>query len=221
MTITLPEDISEITLRHYIALEAIDETLSDSEKIKKQVEIFTGLTPEQLKGVSKKDFDEMAIQINIALAQDSEFKDRFELNGIEFGFIPNFDKITAGEWGDLNRYNTDTETLNRLMAILFRPIVKEDKIGNYKIEAYQGTDLYAETMLDAPLNILNGALVFFCNLAIELQNSIKAYSKVAQKRGEMYQSSTIGGAGIARFLNWLKEIYYALKKLLRQTYTNF
>jgi hypothetical protein len=184
MIVQLPEDISDITIRHYIALMDVDDELDDMTKIKRKIEIFTGLTPEQLKNVSKKDFDEMNLQIDTAMNQESEFTNTFVLNDIEFGFIPNLDKITAGEWGDLNRYNTDTETLHRLMSILFRPITKTDKFGNYKIESYKGTDAYAEIMLDAPLNILNGALVFFCNLAIELQNSIKAYSLEVLKRAK-------------------------------------
>ena len=207
MIVTLPEDISDITIRQFIALEEIDNEQDELDIIKQRIEVFTKLTPEQLKGVSKKDFDDMANQINIALNQESKFIDRFELDGVEFGFVPNLDKITAGEWGDLNRYNTDIETFNRLMAILFRPVTHTDKFGNYKIERYKGTDAYAEIMMEAPLNALNGALVFFCDLAIELQSSIKAYLKEVQKREEALQTSMNVGVGIQRFLNWLKAIH--------------
>jgi hypothetical protein len=61
------------------------------------------------------------------------------------------------------------------MAILFRPI-RNKAHGRYEIESYKGTAEYAERMKSMPLNIANGALVFFLNLASELEDYTLRYS---------------------------------------------
>ena len=55
------------------------------------------------------------------------------------------------------------------MAVLFRPVILSDAFGNYEIESYTANSDYAETMKQAPMNIVNGMLVFFCLLSSELQ----------------------------------------------------
>ena len=54
--------------------------------------------------------------------------------------IPNFDKITGGEFLDLSEYENDDENLHKLMAVLYREVDKEDAFGNYSIKPYNGTE---------------------------------------------------------------------------------
>ena len=200
MKITLPEDISEIklsTFQEYVPLLEIKNKKSFD---KKKVSLFTGLSAYQLKGVSVKDFNEMSAQIDKALDQGCEFKDRFKMHGIEFGFIPNFDKITTAEFVDLSKYapsekDNKTETLNNLMAILFRPITKKS-LGNYDIETYNGTGTYSELMKDTPMHIVNGALVFFYNLQKELLTATQTYTKEARKKVERLLTISSNGVGM-------------------------
>ena len=200
MEVLLPENISDITLEQYIKFAALGDI--DGVKLeKRKIEIFTGISRRRLNQVKQKDYDDMLQQIDIALSQDSEFQNKFTMNGIEYGFIPNFDKITAGEWGDISKYNVETETLNRLMAILFRPITDEDNFGNYKIAKYNGTEEHAKVMLQTPMNIVNGALVFFYNLAKELQQAIHQYMEQGQRRVSEHQTSLKNGDGMQPFMN--------------------
>ncbi len=78
--------------------------------------------------------------------------------------------MSTGEFVDLKKYDTGAETLHNLMAVLFRPIKKKDAFDNYSIMDYQGTEQYANIMKQMPLSIVNGAIVFFWNLARELTN---------------------------------------------------
>ena len=180
MKIVLPENISEITLEQFqkYSLLLKREDLDDFQLNKRKVSIFTGIKYRDLNNIDLKDFDEILTQIDTALNVDVKFKDRFVLNGVEFGFIPNFDKITAKEFVDLSIYPLDDiETYHNLIAILFRPIKNEDNFGNYNIKGYNGTDRYAELMKQTPMHIVNGALVFFLNLAKELQESTRKYTE--------------------------------------------
>lgn len=199
-TVYLPENISDITLEQYKKFAALKE-MDELKLNKKKVEIFAGISKRRINQIKQKDFQEMVAQIDLALTQDSEFQAMFKMGGVEFGFIPNFDKITAGEWGDLSKYNTEIETMDRLMAILFRPIVNIDNFGNYKIEPYNGTEKYAEKMLQTPMNIVQGALVFFYNLAKELQIAINQFTEEELKKVKVHQTFFKDGVGTLHSLN--------------------
>lgn len=184
MKITLPEDISEIILDTFQKYVPLLEIKNPERRDRKKVSLFTGISLRQLKKVSIKDFEEMSEQIDKAIDQGCEFQSRFKMNDIEFGFIPNFDKITAAEWGDLSKYGTEPETLHNLMAILFRPIINKDNFKNYNIEDYNGTGEYAEKMKGMGMHLVNGALVFFYNLQSELLRAIQKSTEVDRKKAE-------------------------------------
>ena len=179
MRIILPEHIADITLEQFqkYALLLHREDLDDYQMNKRKIEIFTGIRYHDVQHISNKDFKDILKQIDIALNADVPFVNRFKIDGVEFGFVPNLDKITAKEFTDLSLYPLENiETYHKLMAILFRPIVNKDAFGNYDIETYNGTEKYADTMKKMPMNIVNGALVFFYNLANELEMSIQRYT---------------------------------------------
>lgn len=184
MKIVLPEHIGEITLeqfqRYYKLSQRTDLTPLDFDK--RKIEIFTGIPFQKVNHIKQSDYDYIIKQIDEALSKECAFVNRFKLNGIEFGFIPNFDEMSVGELGDLRNYSDKEEELHRTMAILFRPIVNKDLLGNYLIEDYNGTDKYCELMKQTPLNIVNGALGFFLSLSNELEIAILKYTMEVQVR---------------------------------------
>jgi len=192
MTINLPESIADIKLHQFqkysILLERTD--LKPEQFDKRKVEIFTGVERNRLDLISQKDYKEIVEQIDIALNQTVEFKPTFFIQDVEFGFIPNLDKITAGEYRDLSIYGTDVNDMHKLMAVLFRPIKNKDVLGNYEIIKYNGTEKRADVMKYMPLSIVNGALVFFSSLANELISYTQKYMKVEQVK-EDQQATTL------------------------------
>ena len=199
MKITIPENISDITLeqfQRFIALDKVDGITERDVAIEK-LKIFIGFTDKQIDGMSQSDFDKLSKQIDEALNKPSVFKERFEMNDVAFGFHPNLDRMTTAEYVDLMNYNSEPETLHKLMAILFRPIASKDMLGNYTIEKYNGSDEYAEIMKQTPLSIVNGALVFFLNLSRELQiNILKYSSQEAHQKAHKHQIFGISGVGM-------------------------
>ena len=189
MKIVLPENIADITLEQEQKYNKLlqREDLSDYEKNRRKLEIFTNLTYHQTKDIIQADFEECLIQINKALSEDVPFLNRFKMNGQEFGFITNLDKLSSdeqnaldnislGEFVDTEKYNASLDDMHKLMAILFRPVIKSDAFGNYEIAEYNGTTEWCEYMRKTPLNIVRGALFFFINLSTELENYILKYT---------------------------------------------
>lgn len=199
MKLLIPENISDVTLTQFMKYSKLIERtdLNDFEMNKRLVSTFCNIGYHKLNNVEAKDFDGLVTDIKNAINQEAKFVNRFTLNDIEYGFIPNFDKLTSKEFFDLSLYcNEDMQqNLNKIMAILFRPINGKDKFGNYKIETYNGTEDRAVTMLEAPMNVVNGALVFFSNLARELRLNIQKYTDQVQAKVDLHQSTLASGVG--------------------------
>lgn len=204
MKITLPENISEITLGQLQELDVLDNRtdLSDKDKVIRKVKIFTGLSFKQVSATNYSDLEWMIKQIDKALEEESKFETTFSVNGVEFGFIPNFDDIQAKEFFDLTSYNDKIEELHKLMSILYRPINVKDYLGNYTIKEYQGSKEWAEAMKQTPLNIVNGALGFFLTLSQDCKShTLKSMAKETVRKGKAQQTTTLNGDGIALSTN--------------------
>lgn len=198
MKINLPENIEDITLDQYqkysvlVAREDLDEISFN----KRLISIFTDLKFRDIEKVAYKDYEFIVAQITLALTQEADFKSTFKINGVEFGFIPNLNDISTGEYVDLSTHGTTIENMHKVMAVLFRPIKSKDFFGNYEIESYTGTKQYAELMKYTPLNIVNGALVFFYNLSKELRIATQKSTKVLQAKVNELQAILKNGDGM-------------------------
>lgn len=207
LKITVPEHIGDITLDQYQRYEVLnqkykDEEYTANEYIKRKVELFSGIPYQRVEHANHLQLEELIKDIDKALGEDTPSLDRFFIKDVEFGRIPNFDKITSGEFFDLNKYGSEIDegkgippdTLHNLMAILFRPINKS-KGDAYSIIDYNGTEKYAEVMKQMKMNIVNGALVFFCNLSSELLSHIHKYTKEVQRKEGMRVTTLANGVG--------------------------
>ncbi len=199
ITISLPENNSDITLeqsQRYLSI-ADRDNLSELDKTKRVVKLFTGLKTKEVDAMTITDYENIVSQITLALNTEVEFTQRFTLNGVEFGFIPNLDEMSAGEYIDLTSTGVSADNLHKIMGILFRPIVKEDRHGHYKIEKYKADNKYNEVMKQAPMNIVNGMLVFFCHLSRELKMCImKSTEEVVEEARRVQQVISQSGDGI-------------------------
>lgn len=207
MTVLIPESIADIRLEQFQRYDALlkRKDLTGEQFNKRKIEIFTGLDRNSLNTISQKDYKEIVDLIDVSLEQTSEFKPTFKIKDVEFGFIPNFDKITAGEYRDLTLYSQDVADMHKLMAVLFRPIKNKDAFGNYKIVEYNGTGKRADVMKYMPMNIVNGSLVFFSSLANELIAFTQRYMEVERARENKLVSILKSGGGMRQFLNYVKE----------------
>jgi hypothetical protein len=102
--------------------------------------------------------------------QDGALKRIIRLEGKEYGFHPSLDRITLGEYADLETYiklGIDKH-LPEVMAILYRRVTKK-KNNVYTIEAYDGdTQIRAEIMKKMSASQVQAAMVFFWNFVNEL-----------------------------------------------------
>jgi len=171
----IPTSLSEIKLVQYQKFLAIAKDNEESEFLQqKMVQLFCGIDLKDVAQIRYKDVAEITANINNLFTKENKFIQRFKMGGVEFGFIPNLDEMSTGEYMDLDNYITDWDTMHNAMAVLYRPIT--NKIGDkYQIEEYKGSITYADVMRHAPLDVVLGAMVFFYNLGNDLLKSTIDY----------------------------------------------
>ena len=101
----------------------------------------------------------------------------FEFNGTTYGFIPDLEELTLGEYIDLEEYRVKPAEWHKAAAVLFRPV--KDKVGNmYNIEPYKGSKGDHQIMKSLPASQFVNATLFFYRLS----NHLLAHSAIYLER---------------------------------------
>lgn len=220
LELVIPTNLSEIPLKHYQKFLAIAENTNDEVFLaEKMIECFCGI---QLKDVVKIPFSEVESLSNHfaqMFKQKTEFKSTFKILDKEFGFIPNLEHISWGEYIDLEANISNIKTFHKAMAVMYRPIV--EKHGDkYKIEPYESAANYSEVMEFAPLDVSLAAKVFFYNLENELLTATLSYLETEILTSKEMTTTLAkelnlanSGVGIKAYMQQLKETSQSLKKL--------
>jgi len=138
------------------------------------VSIFCKLNIEQVMQIPVYDFEEIIQQLSEVLKQKPTLVRQFKLNGVKYGFVPNFDEESIGTFSYIDTLIGNEDNWTKLMSAMYRPITKS--FGNmYEIEKFQG-DKFAEEFANIKMDCVIGSLVFFWSLKIELLNNILDYS---------------------------------------------
>ena len=212
--LTIPTSLNDIKLAQYQKFLSIAKDNEESEFLQqKMVQLFCGIDLKDVASIRYKDVAEITANINNLFTKENRFIQRFKRGGVEFGFIPNLDDMSTGEYMDLDTYITDWDTMHNAMAVLYRPIT--NKLGNkYQIEEYKGSVTYADVMRHAPLDVVLGAMVFFYNLGNDLLKSTIDYLEKNQEVQNILNKHNLEnvGDGIQVSMLLLKETLEDLMK---------
>ena len=121
----------------------------------------------------------------------SAFVNRFTLDGVDYGFLPTWKKMSFGEFADLDTLMTKKQDevldyLHIITAILYRPITKSKSEHNFEIEKYNQQTLEEraelfKNKLDVEVSL--GAQTFFIQFAKNVSNytpmSLKTWMKIS------------------------------------------
>tara|TARA_R100001129_G_scaffold20995_1_gene13386 strand:- start:1077 stop:1727 length:651 start_codon:yes stop_codon:yes gene_type:complete len=171
--LTVPTELSEIRLSQYQKYHKIQEDNKDENFLAtKMIEIFCGIPNKESFRMKLRDVTKVTSILVGLFNKQPKLKNRFMMNGIEYGFIPNLDDMSLGEYVDLDTYISSWDNMHKAMAVLYRPI--DASFGSkYTIEEYDG--LGQEQMKDMPLDVVFGSMLFFYRLGIELSQVMMSY----------------------------------------------
>lgn len=220
--VTIPTSLSEIKLSQYQRFVKIMADNEEGEFLSlKMIEIFCNVGLDVANGMKRKDLNEAVSIISELFTKVPALVKQFEMEGKKFGFIPNLDEMSQGEYIDLDTYSTieNWQEMHRVMAILYRPIIQQSK-EKYLIEAYETSSKYAEAMKDLPLDIALSAVVFFYRLGNDCLISTMDYLAENQVSFQIQPNSESDGDGIQVSTALLREMLGDLMKLQNFRFIN-
>jgi hypothetical protein len=210
LDITIPTDLSEITLRQYKHFLKIQKSQDDENFLSaKIIEIFCKVKLEDVMQIKFNDSEYIVNTLTEMFEQKPNLVTKFKLNNKEYVFHPQLDDLTLGEYIDLDNFIGDWENIEKAMAVLYRPVVNKLK-DKYTIEEYKvGRD--AE-ILDMPMDAVLSSIFFLWNLGLDLSKTMMNYLDKEQTQSlTQYLNSQPNGAGITQFTVLLKETLQDMK----------
>ena len=214
--INVPSSLSEIPLKHYQEFLKVQADSNDEEFVaQKMIEIFCGIPLKDVAKMKLTSLNQLITHFTNLFSQKPTFQTRFmvttDQGELEFGFIPELEHISFGEYVDLENHMISWDTYHKAMAVMFRPIVKTRK-DKYDILPYEPNKDFQELMKFAPLDIVLSSSVFFWTLGNELLQATLSYLEKEMMKNKNL-STTLAkqlnlqndGDGINQYMHSLRE----------------
>jgi len=131
-----------MSIGDYVKIFKVKDLFEDEYFAIKLINIITGAPMDLLMKANRQVINNLSGELlKIIPTREPGFVDRFELDDVEYGFIPSWKDMSFGEFADLDTLMTKKpeDMLNYLhiiTAILYRPITKVYSEHKFEIEEY-------------------------------------------------------------------------------------
>ena len=223
LSYSIPENKKEISVVKFLEIEKIYNDAQDNETEVNEKKIVSVCLDIPYHYVDKLPFEEYQLAVNSiskALSSESTFYQRFEYKGIEFGFIPDLEKITAGEFAALEGFFKDpSKNALSILSLLYKPIKEEkeysnwwskEKVKKYTVETYD-ENVDVSFYKDVPYEIYEGAIVFFYNLGKHLLVATQRCMNQVEAKMTKQEHLEKSGDGIKHLTHTLNQQMSQLK----------
>jgi len=190
MELRLPHRWSDLTLGEL-------QVMMTSENQLERISACKGKSVDKLRAMPQKLIEAAGAHIDQLLTQETaRFEKVVEMDGKRFGFVPDWDAFTAGEWIDLENYLEDFwKNAHKVMSVLFREVTYE--LGEkYEVKKYTAKE-DASIFEEMPADLVSGTLLFFWTtrneLLLDMKSSLLEVAEAAirsAKNGAGITSST-------------------------------
>ena len=214
--VTIPNSLKEINLKQYKKFLVLSEKAEEDEGSQrflqsKMIEIFCNIPLNDVLKLKLQDCDEISSIIYKMFDEKPKLITRFKLNKIDYGFHSKLDDMSLGEYIDLDLNIGDWKSIEKAMAVLYRPVVSKLK-DKYNIAEYKVGNEAA--MLEMPMDAVMSSIFFFWNLGLELSTIMtNSLDKGETQALTQFLTSQPSGVGINQFTDSLKEMLHDLKIL--------
>ncbi len=166
--IIVPETWADVSLKTYQKYNSRISNLEDEDEIVLgSISALCNIPIDIIKRLKVKDIKTLYKRLSklISVPVNKEVFDKIEIKGVKYGFHPNLDELTMGEFVDLEEQTKDgVDGFHNVLAILYRPIT-EEKGNKYNIEPYNESHIKnASLFQELSIDVVNGVMVFFYRL---------------------------------------------------------
>lgn len=181
----LPEFLN---IENYVKIYKLRELLDEEYGNARVIHEVTGCPIKDLLDANFQQINFISSYLLTLVPKDNEeFIDRFELDGVQYGFLPSWKKMSFGEFADLETLSSKkpsemVDYLHILSAIYYRPITKERSYHDFDVEKYEQDSMYERSeVFKKKLNskITMGAQFFFTRFAKKLQDPTRIFSTMS------------------------------------------
>lgn len=209
--LSVPDALSDITLGQYQKyLKILDQNKDDENAAEfinlKTIEIFCNVEFKDVLKIPLAEAEKVLTIINKAFEEKPDIIRHFKLLSVDMGFIPNLERISLGEYIDVENNIVDWQTMHKAMAVLYRPVNFRSK-EKYTIAPYEPSDEVSELMKEMPLDVAMSSMVFFYDLGMELLKAIPTFIQKNLTEEQTYllkQTLAQSGVGINQFTHLLE-----------------
>jgi hypothetical protein len=215
MEIIIPTKLSEVPLYQMVEYNSLPD-LPPMEKTMKALSIFLNVSEKELAKFPMTVINKAITHIEAILQESPSLQKKIVHKHIKYGFEPNLDEIPLGAFVDIENYQKNPSDMWRMLSVLYRPITEEGQGHRYLIETYKGK--VNENFKDLPSDVAFGAVVFFCNLGIDLLTSTLKSLK-EEKEALTSKDSPKNGDGWLSSISYVEEMLQNLTKLVNYPFT--
>ena len=210
LSIDIPTSLKDVTLKQYKHFLKMQDKNKDDKFVQaKMIEIFCNVRLDQVLKLRFNDTQEIVKILSGLFEEKPPLVHKFKINKKEYGFHPELDDLSLGEYIDLDTYIGDWDNIEKAMNVLYRPITHKLK-DNYNIEEYKAED--NPDLLNMPMDAVLSSIFFLWNLGIDLSKTMTNYLDNQQTEAlTEYLSLQENGDGINHFSDSLKEILEDLR----------
>ena len=220
--LSVPDALSDITLGQYQKyLKILDQNKDDENAAEfinlKTIEIFCNVDFKDVLKIPLGEAEKVLTIINKAFEEKPDIIRHFKLLSVDMGFIPNLERISLGEYIDVENNIVDWQTMHKAMAVLYRPVNFKSR-EKYTVAPYEPSDEVSELMKEMPLDVAMSSMVFFYDLGMELLKAIPTYIQKNLTEEQTYllkQTLAQSGVGINQFTHLLEGMSLNSMKLPR------
>ena len=210
LSIDIPTSLKDISLSQYKRYLNVNKNNEDDKFLNaKMIEIFCNVNLNDVLRMKLSDTQDVIKILSKLFNDKPNLISKFKLNKIEYGFHPQLDDLTLGEYIDLDTYIADWDNIEKAMNVLYRPITASLK-NKYTIDEYK-VDQEAN-LLNMPMDAVMSSIFFLWNLGLDLSTTMTNSLEENQTQAlTEYLSLQENGGGINQFMGSLTEILRNLK----------
>ena len=179
-TYNLIKSWEDVTLEKWVKLITF-EKLSSTQEAMEVLGVLTDMPKKLIRELALQDVANIMSKVTELQREDKVvLKKIIKLEGKQYGFHPNLEDLTLGEWADIETFMEQglDNNMHNIMAILFRPILEIENDA-YIIDAYNGNiAVRAEKIKKMSAEQVKSALVFFWSFANVLSTTLLSSLKV-------------------------------------------
>jgi hypothetical protein len=170
---------NKMTIENYVKIFKLKDLFEEQYFAAKLIHALTGAPKDKLMETDYEQITYLTVYILEQIPKEApEFKDRFELNGVHYGFFPKWQDLTFAEFVDMDTISTKKpeellDLLHILCAVMYRPITNERSLHDFDIEKYDVKNMTIRAELfkkELDVRYVLGAQSFFTNFARRYSN---------------------------------------------------